>query len=165
MTRATTASRIVSSPDDRGQLQQVGVLPWRIGRDGERKVLLVTDRERERWIVPNGPLVKACPPLVMASRHAFKVAGIIGDMSPAPVMTYRYIKTLNDGPQLVCCVTIFGMNVRGTLTHWREKRTEKDDGFLHKRRRTGWVISRLPILYGSSMPSRGAGMPAVTLAA
>ncbi|KAA3498473.1 NUDIX hydrolase (plasmid) [Rhizobium sp. NIBRBAC000502774] len=125
MTRATTASRIVSSPDDRGQLQQVGVLPWRIGRDGERKVLLVTDRERERWIVPTGPLVKACPPLVMASRHAFKVAGIIGDMSPAPVMTYRYIKTLNDKPQLVCCVTIFGMNVRGTLTHWREKAHRK----------------------------------------
>lgn len=125
MTRATTASRIVSSPVDRGELQQVGVLPSRIGRDGERKVLLVTDRGRERWIVPNGSLVKECPPFVTASRHAFKVAGIIGDISPVPVMTYRYIKAINGGPQLVCCVTIFGMNVHGTLTHWREKAHRK----------------------------------------
>ncbi|HVK90927.1 MAG TPA: NUDIX hydrolase [Mycoplana sp.] len=103
------------------ELQQVGVLPWRIRRDGEARILLITSRERGRWIVPKGWPIKEQTALVAASREAFEEAGIIGDISPAPVTTYRYMKVLNDGSQVPCRVAVFGMNVRGTLIHWREK--------------------------------------------
>jgi 8-oxo-dGTP pyrophosphatase MutT (NUDIX family) len=102
-------------------LQQVGVLPWRIRRGGEPKILLITSRRRGRWIVPKGWPMKGYSPLVAASREAFEEAGVIGDISPAPVTTYRYVKALDDGSQVPCRVAVFGMNVRGTLSHWREK--------------------------------------------
>jgi 8-oxo-dGTP pyrophosphatase MutT (NUDIX family) len=103
------------------ELQQVGVLPWRIRKDGEVKVLLITSRGQGRWIVPKGSLATGHPPLAAASREAFEEAGIVGDMSPAPVTTYRYMKRLADRSQIACRVAVFGMNVRGTLSHWREK--------------------------------------------
>ncbi|MBL0374280.1 NUDIX hydrolase [Rhizobium sp. KVB221] len=108
-------------PSGVDDLQQVGVLPWRIRRDGELRVLLITSRRRGRWIVPKGWPMEGCSPLVAASREAFEEAGIFGDISPAPVTTYRYVKTLDDGSQALCRVSVIGMNVRGTLSHWREK--------------------------------------------
>ncbi len=112
-----------SSPwaGDADELQQVGVLPWRIRRDGETRLLLITSRRRGRWIVPKGWPMKGYPPSVAASREAFEEAGIIGDISPVPMTTYRYMKARNDGSEVACRVTVFGMKVRGTLSHWREK--------------------------------------------
>lgn len=112
-----------------GERQQVGVLPWRIQRDGEMKILLITSRGRGRWIVPKGWPVKGYPLLVAASREAFEEAGIIGDISPAPVTAFRYRKILDDGSQAPCRVAVFGMNVRGTLSHWREKGQRKRQWF------------------------------------
>ena len=103
------------------ELQQVGVLPWRIRKNGEAKVLLITSRERGRWIVPKGWMVKGYPAFVAASREAFEEAGIVGDISSTPMTSYRYMKLLDDGSQVPCRVAVFGMNVRGTLSHWREK--------------------------------------------
>lgn len=112
------------APDaDRGteELQQVGVLPWRIRRDGEPKVMLITSRRRGRWIVPKGWPMKGRSLLDAASREAFEEAGIFGKIAPEPVTEYRYLKALDNGAHVPCCVTVFGMNVRGTLSHWREK--------------------------------------------
>lgn len=121
MTCATITSDNVRIASDAGELQQVGVLPWRIRRDGERKLLLITSRRRGRWIVPKGWPMKGYPPFAAASREAFEEAGIIGDISSVPVTTYRYMKVRDDGSQVACRVTVFSMNVRGTLSHWREK--------------------------------------------
>ena len=37
---------------DADTLQQYGALAWRRSKRGEVKVLLITSRERKRWIVP-----------------------------------------------------------------------------------------------------------------
>lgn len=103
------------------ELQQVGVLPWRLRRDGEPKVLLITSRRQGRWIVPKGWPIKGRSPVASASREAFEEAGVIGDISPSPVTSYRYMKALDDGSHVPCRVTVFGMKVRGTLSHWREQ--------------------------------------------
>ena len=112
-----------------GERQQVGVLPWRIQRDGEMRILLITSRGRGRWIVPKGWPAKGYPLFVAASREAFEEAGVIGDISPAPVTAFRYQKILDDGSQAPCRVAVFGMNVRGTLSHWREKGQRKRQWF------------------------------------
>ncbi|WP_313617752.1 NUDIX hydrolase [Agrobacterium sp.] len=121
MNSAMTASGKAMIVGDTDELQQVGVLPWRIGRDGERKILLITSRRRGQWITPRGLPMKGDAPFVAASRKAFEEAGIIGDISTVPVTTYRHTKILDDGSQVACRVTVFGMNVCGTLTHWRQK--------------------------------------------
>ena len=103
------------------ELEQVGVLPWRLRRDGEMKILLITSRRRGRWIVPKGCPAKGRSPVAAASREAFEEAGIIGDISASPMTCYSYMKALDDGSEVSCRVTVFGMKVRGTLSHWREK--------------------------------------------
>lgn len=121
MTCASMARHPVRIAGETEELQQVGVLPWRIRRDGQWRLLLVTSRRRDRWIVPKGWPMKGYPPFVAASREAFVGAGVIGDISSVPVTAYRYKKVRDDGSHVACLVTVFGMNVRGTLSHWREK--------------------------------------------
>lgn len=118
-TMCTGAPAVQAGHSD--ELQQVGVLPWRLRRDGEPKMLLITSRRRGRWIVPKGWPMKGRSAAAAASREAFEEAGIIGDISPSPVTCYRYMKALDDGSEVSCRVTVFGMKVRGTLSHWREK--------------------------------------------
>jgi 8-oxo-dGTP pyrophosphatase MutT (NUDIX family) len=111
----------VSEVNVTDELQQVGVLPWRIRRDGEPKVLLITSRRRGRWIVPKGWPMKGRALHLAASREAFEEAGIFGEICPTPITEYRYMKALDSGLEARCRVTVFGMKVRGTLSHWREK--------------------------------------------
>lgn len=127
-----TETEHVSGADVAEERQQVGVLPWRVQRDGEMRILLITSRGRGRWIVPKGWPVKGYPLLVAASREAFEEAGVIGDISPMPVTAYRYAKMMDDGSQAPCRVAVFGMTVRGTLSHWREKAQRQRRWFSFK---------------------------------
>ena len=119
---------IVASPaaisnvdESRGDMEQYGVLPWRIWRDGSTQIMLVTSRRRGRWIIPKGGANENEPAFLTASREAFEEAGIIGDIYPDPLTEYGYLKTLQDGSLAPCRVTVFSMEVHGTLHHWREK--------------------------------------------
>ena len=129
MNLAVKVTEHISGAGVPGERQQVGVLPWRIRRNGEMRILLITSRGRGRWIVPKGWPAKGYPLLVAASREAFEEAGVIGDISPSPVTAFRYQKILDDGSQTPCRVAVFGMNVRGTLSHWREKGQRKRQWF------------------------------------
>lgn len=121
MTSTTKIADRVLEVGATDELQQVGVLPWRIRRDGKPMILLITSRRQGRWIVPKGWPMEGRSLVGAASREAFEEAGIVGDIGPTPMIEYRYMKALDDGSQVPCRVTVFGMNVRGTLSHWREK--------------------------------------------
>ncbi len=101
-------------------LQQFGALPWRRNRSGEIEVLLVTTRSTGRWILPRGWPVKAKTPAETAAREAFEEAGVIGSVDPRPIGEYSYVKTLADGSENDCLVTLFSLQVRGTLVQWPE---------------------------------------------
>lgn len=119
----TTAMRAAPSPasDDVAALRQVGVLPWKTTRDGGLRVLLVTSRTRGRWITPRGWPIEGRAPFMAAALEAFEEAGVIGDIDSHPLTDYRCLKLDDDGVAHPCRVTLFGMRVRGTLTHWKEK--------------------------------------------
>lgn len=101
--------------------QQYGVLPWRIGRQGELRILLITDRDGQRWGVPKGSPAEGRAPFMSAALDAFEEAGIIGDVDPRPLTDYGYSRLRDDGSRLACRVTLFAMRVRGTLLHWKER--------------------------------------------
>lgn len=101
-------------------LQQFGALPWRRNRSEEIEVLLITTRRTGRWILPRGWAVKAKTPAETAAREAFEEAGVIGSVDPQPVGEYSYVKMLADGSENDCLVTLFSLQVRGTLVHWPE---------------------------------------------
>lgn len=116
-----------SNPRQDGEpRQQYGVLPWRSDRKGNLRVMLITSRRRARWIVPRGWPVEGRAPFMSAALEAFEEAGIIGDTSSAPLTHFHYLKEEEDGSQEKLRVTLFAMQVRGTLSHWRER---------HQRRR------------------------------
>lgn len=101
--------------------QQYGVLPWRIGRQGDLRILLITDRDRHGWGVPKGTPAEGRVPFMSAALDAYEEAGIIGDIDPRPLTDYSYLRLEDNGTQLRCNVTLFAMRVRGTLLHWREQ--------------------------------------------
>ena len=100
--------------------QQYGVLPWRKGKQGRLRALLVTSRGRGRWIVPKGWPIEDRAPYLSAALEAFEEAGVIGDIRTHPLASYHYVKEDTDGSRQRRRVTLFGMRVRGTLTNWPE---------------------------------------------
>lgn len=102
-------------------LTQYGALPWRVGRCGNLRILLVTSRRRGRWIVPKGwPMVDRSPSKA-AMQEALEEAGVIGQISSTPFGSFEYLKTRSNGSEVPCRVDLFGLRVRGTLLQWREK--------------------------------------------
>jgi 8-oxo-dGTP pyrophosphatase MutT (NUDIX family) len=105
--------------------QQFGALPWRRNRMGEIRVLLVTSRERGRWLCPKGWIVDGRTAADSAAQEAFEEAGVFGDVSAEPFGSYSYDKILRDETTIDCLVTMFGLRVRGTLLQWREREARK----------------------------------------
>lgn len=100
---------------------QYGVLPWRLDRAGEIRILLVTSRQNGQWIVPKGWPVAGRAPHMSAALDAFEEAGVIGDTYPRPVADYHYLKENDAASFQRCRVMLFSLNVRGTLTNWPER--------------------------------------------
>lgn len=100
--------------------QQYGVLPWRIGRQRDLRVLLITDRSQQNWGVPKGWPGEERVPFISAAFNAFGEAGIIGDIDPQPITDYGYASPGHSGTNLAHHVTLFAMRVRGTLLHWKD---------------------------------------------
>ena len=106
-------------------LQQYGALAWRRSKRGEVKVLLITSRERGRWIVPKGWPIKGKTPARTAAREAFEEAGVIGHLPTEAIGVYNYVKIMRDGTEADCRVVLFGLEVRGTLLNWPERAERK----------------------------------------
>lgn len=115
----TTAQHVEGPLDD--DHQQYGVLPWRIGRQGNLRILLITDRDGRDWGVPKGSPAQGRVPFMSAALDAFEEAGVIGDIDPRPLTDYGYSRLADDGSRLACRVTLFAMRVRGTLLQWKER--------------------------------------------
>ena len=105
--------------------RQYGVLPWRRDRNGAPQVLLITSRTRGRWIVPKGWLAKDRAPYLSAALEAFEEAGVIGEVTPRALGSYRYVAEEADGARRNRLVTLFGLRVVGTLTNWPERGQRK----------------------------------------
>ena len=102
-------------------LRRYGVLPWRIGRKGDLRILLVTGRGRPGWGVPGGRPLEGRAPFMSAALGAFEEAGIVGDIDPRPLADYGHPWPGDDGTARRCRITLFAMRVRGTLSHWKER--------------------------------------------
>jgi len=112
-----------------GIRRQYGAIAWRQSRSGELEILLVTSRERGRWIVPKGWPIKGETPAKVAALEAFEEGGVFGDVRSEPIGVYDYLKILRDGSTVLCRVVLFGIEVRGTLANWPEQSQRKRSWF------------------------------------
>lgn len=108
--------------DDGEPRRQVGALPFRRGRYGQPKILLVTSRESRRWVIPKGWPMKGRKPFEAAAREAYEEAGLRGAVGKRPIGFYLYQKRLRNLDTVLCQVKVFPLEVRKQLKDFPEAR-------------------------------------------
>ncbi|MBT5415073.1 MAG: NUDIX hydrolase [Rhodospirillaceae bacterium] len=101
-------------------VRQVAALPF-IDIGSRIEVLLVTSRRSGNWIVPKGWPSGALSMPQAAAREAEEEAGVLGEIHPEPLGTYRYTKRMAGGYQIACEVYVYPLAVTLHRTDWQEK--------------------------------------------
>lgn len=118
---------------------QYGALPYRFVASGELQLLLVTSRERRRWIMPKGWPIKGLTPPKSAASEAFEEAGVRGRIGSKPIGRYRYAKVLADESGTIPCeVLMFELRVERQLEDWPEAR-EREKSWVSPQE-AAWLI-------------------------
>ncbi len=99
---------------------QFGALCWRM-RGDKPEVLLITSRQRKRWIIPKGWPVDRATPIEAAQTEAWEEAGVVGKAAPVCLGIYSYNKHLDGQGVLPCVVAVFPVRVKKLDRDYPEK--------------------------------------------
>ncbi len=99
---------------------QHGALPYRLTQAGKLEILLVTTRRSKRWIIPKGDPIKGLKPAKSAAREAFEEAGVRGSVQEKSIGAFRFQKTLEGAPNILCEVRVYALNVKQQTKDWPE---------------------------------------------
>jgi 8-oxo-dGTP pyrophosphatase MutT (NUDIX family) len=98
---------------------QYAALPWRSAAGLE--ILLVSSRDTKRWIIPKGWPIEGLSAHAAAAREAFEEAGVTGEVEPAAVGHFHYLKRQKDGTARTCLVQVYALKVEAQETVWPEQ--------------------------------------------
>jgi uncharacterized protein Yka (UPF0111/DUF47 family)/8-oxo-dGTP pyrophosphatase MutT (NUDIX family) len=101
-------------------ITQYGVLPYRLDAQGRPEILLITSKERRRWVVPKGNPIPFLLNYESAAREAFEEAGIEGPIATMPAASYRYGKRRRGG-EAPALVNLYPMLVTREAADWPER--------------------------------------------
>jgi 8-oxo-dGTP pyrophosphatase MutT (NUDIX family) len=101
-------------------IRQCAALPCKTGEDGTM-VMLVTSRERGRWVLPKGWMKKRLTGAQLAALEAYEEAGLVGKVTRRSIGSYNYHKRMGDGSIVACDVDVFPMRVAELLDDWPER--------------------------------------------
>ena len=99
---------------------QVAALPIRRDTDGTCRVLLVTSRETQRWIIPKGWPQPRQEDHAAAAQEALEDAGVLGTANAESIGSYEYQKRRRRGAVAVR-VTVYLLAVTEELADWPER--------------------------------------------
>ena len=102
-------------------ITQYGVLPYRVDAEGKLEILLITSRERGRWVVPKGNPIPFLLNYESAAREAFEEAGVEGRISTVPIGSYRYQKRRRGGGAAPAIVNLYPLLVTRQADAWPER--------------------------------------------
>lgn len=95
--------------------EQSAVIPYRV-REGQVEVLLITTRNRGRWILPKGWIESDLASHLSAKKEALEEAGVKGYVSATSLGCYRH-----GGGKKSPVVEVFLMEVHRELDAWPEQ--------------------------------------------
>ena len=98
---------------------QFAALCYRVHKE-KTQVLLVTSRQRGRWIIPKGWPVEGATPAQTAATEAFEEAGVEGKTFNICLGLYSYTKMMDGEPDLPCAVSVFPVRVKKVLDEYPE---------------------------------------------
>lgn len=107
--------------------RQCAALPFK-EEGGETLVMLITSWETGRWILPKGWAEKRLTEAELAAKEAYEEAGIIGDVSPAPISCYHYTKRM-EVENRECAVNVYPLRVTQLLDVWKEAHQRRREWF------------------------------------
>ena len=110
---------------------QFGALCYRIN-DGKIQILLITSRRTKRWIIPKGWPENDMTPGESAANEAIEEAGVTGKLKERPFGVYCYEKTVEEGENYPCIVTVYALKVKMILTDYTEKSERRRKWFSPK---------------------------------
>ena len=100
--------------------KQSGVIPYR-KKQGKIEVMLITSRNKGRWIVPKGVIESDMTPRNSAAKEAFEEAGVQGSVHSKMLGIYKNRKWGD-----VCTVQIYAMKVSKVHRKWDETDRERE---------------------------------------
>ncbi|MCZ8260735.1 MAG: hypothetical protein O9333_11470 [Beijerinckiaceae bacterium] len=109
---------------------QFAALPYRIRKDGQVELLLITSISTRRWIIPKGWPMGKRPPHKVAAQEAAEEAGVEGRIGKKAIGRYHYEKLLSNGALVPCRVDVFALEVQKQKSTWPER----------KRRERQWLV-------------------------
>src|ERR1051325_10391216 len=112
-----------------GVISQYGVLPYRVDREGRVEILLITSRERRRWVGSKGNTIPFFLNHESAAREAFEEAGVEGKIATVPIGSFRYEKRRSSGRTAAAAVTLYPLLVTRQAKDWPERRQRETRWF------------------------------------
>ena len=101
------------------EIRQVGALCFQIIPKENPKVLLITSRRSQRWIIPKGWPIKGLKSYKVAEQEAFEEAGASGTAFDFCLGSYSYIKKLDQGLRK-CVVYVYPLKVENLISDYDE---------------------------------------------
>ncbi|WBO24636.1 DUF47 family protein [Sphingomonas abietis] len=102
-------------------MRQVAALPYRVEPDGSIRVMLITSRETQRWVIPKGNPIKGLNAHEAAAQEAYEEAGVEGIPCPTVIGAYSYPKRRKNGVTRTIMVDVFPFAVTGQAEEWPEQ--------------------------------------------
>jgi len=106
--------------------RQSGVIPYR-ERKGELEILLITSRNKRRWIIPKGIVEHDFSARNSAAKEALEEAGVKGNVQSKPLGVYRHRKWGR-----TCTVKVYPMLVTRIYKVWEEADRDREWVSLEK---------------------------------
>ena len=113
----------------RSVAKQIAALPFHWDKNGKLRVLMVTSRDRGRWIMPKGWTMDGKKPCQAAKIEALEEAGAVGYVADQAIGAYHYTKNLGKGRSVRCRVTVYPMVVDKLKRRWKERNERKRHWF------------------------------------
>lgn len=111
---------------------QFGTLCWRLNGD-KVQFLLITSRQRRRWIIPKGWPVDRATPTEAAATEAWEEGGAVGKVAPICLGIYSYNKYVGGSEVFPCVVAVFPMRVKKLHADYPEKDQRRRKWFSRKK--------------------------------
>ena len=144
----------IDTKQKRNARSQFGALCYRIS-DGKIQVLLITSRRTQRWILPKGWPENGMTPGESAANEAMEEAGVTGKINARPLGVYYYEKTVENGENYPCIVTIYALKVKKKWVDYQEKSERRRKWFSQKGAAKRVLEPGLALLIMSFNPLQG----------
>ena len=116
-----------------GTADQIAALPLHWDKNGKLRVLMVTSRDRGRWVMPKGWTMDGKKPWQAAKIEALEEAGAVGFIADESVGIYHYDKRLDRKKKVRCRVTVYPMVVDKLKRRWKERKERTRHWFSLKK--------------------------------